>query len=268
MQSSTARRQARNAAFTLTELLALVGVGAMLSGVLLADFSQIRLKLLQQSCAANLKQWGMAFGLYAQDYNGCLFSQYQTFGWDDVSGIYGNGLIVTNVYLTYLGGKADGSAYQTVRSHRICPYIADTVSNFNPAISQLHTYSMIDPLAAGLSGLPLYRSVTGSNSGIPNFMWITLKTVPYPSQFVLLMDGGSQFVHAKGSTGSGAGGLVAAANGIPSGDTTRAIDRHGGGVNMLFGDFHVAFVTSNQLQAADALPQATRAQPNPWFCEN
>ena len=77
MQSSTARRQARNAAFTLTELLVLVGVGAILSGVLVADFSQVRVKLLQQTCAANLKQWGMAFALYAQDYRGNLFMQQE-----------------------------------------------------------------------------------------------------------------------------------------------------------------------------------------------
>lgn len=251
----------RNRGFTLTELLVFVGVGALLSSVLVADFSQVRLKLLQQACAANLKQWGMAFGLYAQDYNGCLFLEQMTLGWDDSSGVL-NGNTTTNVYLRYLGARN----YSEFWNVRVCPYVASKQSI--PSSSHPHTYSMTEPLAKGLMGFSGYMSVSENNSGIQNFAWITLKTVPYPSQFLLLMDGGSQYVHAKGFNGFGAGGLVAAANGIPAGDTTRAIDRHGGGVNVLFGDFHVAFVTSNQLQAADALPQATPAQINPWFCEN
>ncbi len=250
--------------FTLTELLVLVGVGAILSSVLIADFSQVRLKLLQQACAANLKQWGMAFGLYAQDYNGCLFMQQETFPWDDTTGNVG-GSQVTNVYLRYLGG---GNVVQTLRTLRVCPYVAATISNYNSVFLPLHTYSMTEPLAKGLAGLSTYQSISEFNSGIDNFEWITLKTVPYPSQFLLLMDGGTTFVHAKGFNGSGASGLVADGNGTAYGTVSRAIDRHGGGVNMLFGDFHVAFVTSNQMAAADSLPQATPAQPNPWFCEN
>ncbi len=262
MRNSVAGKRSRKAAFTLTELLVLVGVGAILSSVLIADFSQVRLKLLQQACAANLKQWGMAFGLYAQDYNGCLFMQQETFGWDETTGTV-NGNATTSVYLRYLGG---GQVTATICSLRVCPYVATTVSN--RSLTCLHTYSMVQPLAISLAGLNAYQSVSEFNSGINNFEWITLKTVPYPSQFLLLMDGGSQFVHAKGYSGSGAGGLVADGNGIAYGTVSRAIDRHGGGVNVLFGDFHVAFVTSNQMQAVDSLPTATKAQLNPWFCEN
>jgi prepilin-type processing-associated H-X9-DG protein len=266
MRTSPKRHWLSREGFTLTELAVLISVGAMLASILVADFSQMRLKLLQQSCAANLKQWGMAFGLYAQDYNGRLFMQQLTFAWDDTTGAI-NGNMATNVYLRYLSG---GNSLAMLRALRECPYVAATVSN-NPAPS-LHSYSMVDPLATGLQGLNAYLSVSEQNSGSPNFdtEWIALRTVPYPSQFLLLMDGGSQFVQAKGASGnsSGAKSLVGDANGIPAGDTTRAIDRHGGGVNMLFGDFHVAFVTSNQLAAADALPVPRTDPTNPWFCEN
>ncbi len=267
MHNSVAGKRSHVAAFTLTELLVLVGVGAILSSVLAADFSQVRLKLLQQSCAANLKEWGVAFGLYAQDYNGTLFMQLGTFAWDDVNGTYGNSPLATNVYFRYLGNS--GYYVTTVRTLRVCPYVSATVSNYNPAATQLHTYSLVDPLATGLAGLTTYQSISEANSGIANFEWITLKTVPYPSQFLLLMDGGSQYVHAKGASGnsSGANGLAADANGIPAGDTTRAIDRHGGGVNCLFADQHVSWITYSNLVQQDTVPCSGRV-PNPWFAEN
>lgn len=263
MRNMTKEEKVHRAGFTLTELLVLVAVGGMLSSLLIADFSQTRLKLLQQSCAVNLKQWGMAFGLYAQDYNGTLFMQDMTFGWDNTSASI-NGNAITNVYLRYLGS---GTSLGMLRTLRLCPYVAATVSN-NTSTS-LHSYSMVDPEAIGLEGMLTYQSVSENNSGIMNFEWITLKTVPYPSQFLLLMDGGSQFVHAKGASGNsgGANGLVADANGIPAGDTTRAIDRHGGGVNCLFADQHVSWITYSNLVQQDTLPGGGRT-PNPWFAEN
>jgi prepilin-type processing-associated H-X9-DG protein len=259
--SNTSQKQAGDRmGFTLTELLVLVGVGAILSGVLVADFSQVRLKLLQQACAANLKQWGMAFSLYAQDYNGNLFMQQTTFAWDDTSGTV-EGKTVTNVYLRYLGG---GNYVTTIRTLRICPYVAATVPNFS-----FHTYSMVEPLAIGLEGIRTYQSVTEANEGSPysDTEWITLNTVPYPSQFLLLVDGSSQFVHANGSIGSGPSGLAADANGIPAGDTTRAIDRHGGGVNCLFADQHVSWITYSNLVQQDTVP-CCGTVPNPWFAQN
>src|ERR1035437_4968743 len=74
--------------FTLTEFSVLMAVGVMLAGVLVADLSQTRMKLLQQACAANLKQWGMAIDLYSQDFGGTYYlgGASSPLNWDDVVG--------------------------------------------------------------------------------------------------------------------------------------------------------------------------------------
>jgi len=105
--------------FTLTESLVLFGVGSVLAGVLLADLTQARAKLLQQACAANLRQWGMAIDLYTKDNDGTYYYRVQADDWADV------GSTRTNRYVPYLGG---GDQKGTLRNMRICPVVATYLS--------------------------------------------------------------------------------------------------------------------------------------------
>jgi prepilin-type N-terminal cleavage/methylation domain-containing protein/prepilin-type processing-associated H-X9-DG protein len=259
--------QDRNKAFTLIELLVVIAIIGILAAMLLPALNKARQKAYTARCAANLKQWGMAFSMYADDFNGCIFMQQDSFGWDDTTGSVQGNSTVTNVYFSYFGGGSN--VKDKMRIMRTCPFIAARSSSARDT----HSYSIIDPLAKGLLGLNSYQSVSAQNLGSPlnNTEWITLKSVPFPSQFWLVMDGSSQFCQAKGASGnsSGAKSLVGNANGVPGNDTFRAIDRHGGGVNMLFGDFHVEFISLGTLQTVDAMPIPSGTQPpNPWFCEN
>src|SRR5437867_3332506 len=75
-----------NSGFTMTELLVLVAVGGILAALLLPNLDQAHAKLLQQACAANMKQWGMAIDMYSQDYNGTiLYATVSGVSWDDSS---------------------------------------------------------------------------------------------------------------------------------------------------------------------------------------
>ena len=56
-------------AFTLTELLVLVVLGALLTTFLLAASSDSKQQLQAAACLNNMRQWGLGFMMYADDYN-------------------------------------------------------------------------------------------------------------------------------------------------------------------------------------------------------
>jgi prepilin-type N-terminal cleavage/methylation domain-containing protein/prepilin-type processing-associated H-X9-DG protein len=63
----------RDKGFTLIELLVVIAIIAILAAILFPVFAQAREKARQATCISNMKQIGVAWHLYAQDYdeNGC-----------------------------------------------------------------------------------------------------------------------------------------------------------------------------------------------------
>src|SRR5215469_16405660 len=62
-------------AFTLIELLVVIAIIAILAAILFPVFAQAREKARQATCTSNLKQWGLGFMQYAQDYDEAFPSQ-------------------------------------------------------------------------------------------------------------------------------------------------------------------------------------------------
>ena len=56
-------------AFTLIEMLVVIGTIAVLAAVLFPVFASVRERARQTSCASNLRQIGLAMSVYSQDYD-------------------------------------------------------------------------------------------------------------------------------------------------------------------------------------------------------
>jgi prepilin-type processing-associated H-X9-DG protein/prepilin-type N-terminal cleavage/methylation domain-containing protein len=69
----------RRRAFTLVEMLVVMGVMALLAAILFPALAGARERARQAACASNLRQLALADGIYAQDNDGCFAPAAQDF---------------------------------------------------------------------------------------------------------------------------------------------------------------------------------------------
>jgi prepilin-type N-terminal cleavage/methylation domain-containing protein/prepilin-type processing-associated H-X9-DG protein len=78
--------RSRKSAFTLIELLVVIAIIAILAAILFPVFSRARENARSTSCASNLKQIGLGFIQYVQDYDGYYPLAGGVIAWDVATG--------------------------------------------------------------------------------------------------------------------------------------------------------------------------------------
>jgi len=137
--------------FTLIELLVVIAIIAILAAILFPVFAQAREKARQSSCTSNLKQIGLAFRMYIQDYDERTPScNPRPSGGPDTHGQQG------------LAGQS--FAYNGWISNGLIPYVKNQAIYICPSINNTGFY---DPWNGGKVGGPSDTTAADSQNGSP-----------------------------------------------------------------------------------------------------
>lgn len=102
---ATARRA--TAAFTLIELLVVIAIIAVLASLLLPALARAKTKAKDTACLSNMRQWGLAFRMYMDDFNdlfpyegapGNIATSFNLEAWYNVVPRYAGGMALKDLY--------------------------------------------------------------------------------------------------------------------------------------------------------------------------
>jgi prepilin-type N-terminal cleavage/methylation domain-containing protein/prepilin-type processing-associated H-X9-DG protein len=229
--------------FTLIELLVVVAIISVLAAILFPVFARARENARRASCMSNMKQIGLAFMMYTQDYDEQLPINKDPHPWDIDIAPYTGTKVQNGVSPAIFRCPSDTSA-DTRRSYAV-PY--------NGAAS---------------GGLAKANFVFGWNDTLGIMQGVTLAAIQEPAATILMVEHPSTpsgmtsvFVNYFGGyTGSYVGG--------PTGTTGQDLgypghELHFDGWNYLFSDGHVKWIKPQQTLGG-AASVVTKTESNLW----
>jgi prepilin-type N-terminal cleavage/methylation domain-containing protein/prepilin-type processing-associated H-X9-DG protein len=232
------RCKAKRRAFTLVELLVVIGIIAVLIALLLPAMKGVRDSARRLACASNLKQWGIAHSLYATDFANVMTPL-------DVAhqGRWAGYLL--DQYMS-IDGPSGGSTSFRMPAVAQCPDTAENVVGRT-------TWNTLTDGAYG----PNLRTDSVSyfvNRHVHNTMWHNLKNVGTVNRSSLKMP------NLQFQMGEGLGGWAQTAAGMEKGAMAPGIGatkdvlrrqgfsrRHQQHMNALFLDGHVESLTLEEV---------------------
>jgi prepilin-type N-terminal cleavage/methylation domain-containing protein/prepilin-type processing-associated H-X9-DG protein len=199
-------------AFTLIELLVVIAIIAILAAILFPVFAKAREKARQTSCLSNLKQLGVAFLMYSQDYD-------------------------EKLCLGYTYGSAKGGAYGEAWYDLVQPFVKNLKILTCPGAGN----SLImgdDGLQIGYGyNYPLSDIRADTNSA---YVVSTLASITKPSETILVVD-------QNGNSKTSYGWVYPWGFGFWD---TNISFRHNNGTNTLFVDGHSKWMNKSAMSAS------------------
>lgn len=231
--------------FTLIELLVVIAIIAILAAILFPVFAAAREKARQTTCASNEKQLGLAFLQYVQDYD-------ETNPWIESSTAgYAQGAPgYTQIFPNEYGPNTAGDAV-VGWTEELYPYLKSTGVYFCPDAGAENP-SVAGQLANTFPSYSMNPYFTRTNwcCGNPHINEGIVSQVVAPSSVVLIAETyiGRSYFYATAPGGiSGYSDCLAQPIAMSSscGGGVQVFNwRHGNGLNYLFYDGHVKFLTT------------------------
>jgi prepilin-type N-terminal cleavage/methylation domain-containing protein/prepilin-type processing-associated H-X9-DG protein len=219
-------------AFTLIELLVVIAIIGILAAMLLPALNKAREKANSVSCLGNMRQWGLAMGMYSDDWND--YMPYEGSGNSAIDLTFNLGAWY-NVLSGYISSPSMASLYDAtpprppvpgVRSIYMCPSIKQRI---DPATltttSPYFAYSM-NRVLTGYSGKVYKRSIADR-----------------PSQTVFMCESDADGTATQDAYSFTDGWFL---GGSPSSPP----QRHSGGSNFAFLDGHAEWLAKANYQWA------------------
>jgi prepilin-type N-terminal cleavage/methylation domain-containing protein/prepilin-type processing-associated H-X9-DG protein len=236
--------------FTLIELLVVIAIIAILAAILFPVFARARENARRASCQSNMKQLGLAYHQYLQDYDGMLVllspialcpagATYQCGSW--------------------MGLMPDGTPAAAPYATGIFPYVKSTQIYHCPSDTNQPYTPGNDP-SYGINGAHL-AYYNANQIGVSQWAGRDSQVI-HPTEIFLfgevITDGRNNW-----NTMYWALGCAHNSGGIYDAGTTYSAQRHFDGSNFTFFDGHVKFMKYASIYPGTTTNQTFWGHPNP-----